>query len=283
MNLIPPPVVEARQIITQFIRRRVEMADVRGIVIGLSGGLDSAVSLSIAASAIGSDKVKPIFLPYGDLSSADHGFARMAADSVGCELGTIDISPIVDSVAVEAEGMVKGNIMARARMVVLYAVANKENRLVLGTSNKSELMLGYFTKFGDGASDLNPLGDLLKTQVRHLASELDIPDEIISRPPSAGLIMGQTDEGDLRLPYPILDQIIRGYLQSMTTEKIISRIDYSAATETEIERSGFEPPLREEDVESIISIIRGSMHKRSTTPIPKLASSTIGVDLRERW
>lgn len=283
MNLIPPPVKDARQIITQFILRRVEMAKASGVVLGLSGGLDSAVAMTAAASALGPDRVKPVFLPYDDLSSEDLRYAEMASSSAGCELETIDISPVVDSIPIEAGGMVKGNIQARSRMIVLYAVANRENRLVLGTSNKSELMLGYYTKFGDGASDLNPLGDLLKTQVRHLAVELGIPAEIISRPPSAGLIRDQTDEGELKLPYPILDQIIRGYLQSMTVERIIRDIDYTTATEVEMERAGFKPPLKTEDVDSIISIIHGSMHKRNTIPIPKLGSSTIGVDLRERW
>ena len=154
---------------------------------------------------------------------------------------------------------------------------------MLGTSNKTELMLGYFTKFGDGASDLNPIGDLLKTQVRQLAEEIGIPDEIISRTPSAGLIKDQTDEGELKLPYPILDQIIRGYLQSMPVQRIVRDVDCTTATEAEMKRAGFVPPLKDDDVGSIMAAIRGSMHKRSCTPIPKLASSTIGVDLRERW
>ncbi|MGA1822878.1 MAG: NAD(+) synthase [Thermoplasmatota archaeon] len=283
MNLVPPPVKDARQIITQFIRSRVEMADASGVVVGLSGGLDSAVSMSLAVSALGPERVFPIFLPYGDLGSDDLKYARRAAESVGCGLRIIDISPVVDSIPLETDGMVKGNIQARARMIILYAAANMENLLVLGTSNKTELMLGYYTKFGDGASDMNPIGDLLKTQVRHLAAEIGIPDDIISRTPSAGLIRGQTDEGELKLPYPILDQIIRGYLQSLPVRRIAENVDCTTATEAEMKRAGFEPPLKDDDVESIIGVIRGSMHKRSCTPIPKLGSSTIGVDLRERW
>jgi NAD+ synthase len=273
----------SRVIIRDFISERFEGSGADHAVIGLSGGLDSTVALHITAEAIGNDRVKTFFLPYGKLNEADRAFSRQAADAIGIHLEEVDITSMVDSLPLEVEGAVKGNVQARSRMVLLYAHANKENGIVVGTSNKTELLLGYFTKYGDGAADIYPLGDLYKTQVRDLARELKVPQEIIDRTPSAGLIEGQTDEGELRLPYPILDQVLYGHLRDLGPSEIADAVDYSTTTVEEMDRSGFGPPITTQMVEDVISRVRGSRHKRWSLAVPKLEISTAGFDLRERW
>jgi NAD+ synthase len=252
-------------------------------VIGLSGGLDSAVVLKFLVGSLGSAKVKPFFLPCGTISENDREHAFEAAKSCEMDLEEIDISPIVSSVSLPTEGMARGNLMARARMIFLYTYSNINNGLVVGTSNKSELLMGYFTKYGDGAADIYPIGDLFKTQVRSLAYEIGIPENIISRPPSAGLVRGQTDEGEMGIPYPILDQVLSGHLLGLSDQRIADFVDNSIANEEELKRSGFEPPVNEDTVSRVRQTVRRTRHKRSSLAVPKLQNYTVGVDLRERW
>ncbi len=283
MELKPRLDEHSRTIILDFIKDRFREAGSSCAVIGLSGGLDSSLVLGLTAEAIGPENVKAIFLPYGDLGGNDRDFARMSASAFDVELQEIDITPIIEAIPLEMEGMVKGNAQARARMMVLYTLSNKYNGLVMGTSNKTELLLGYFTKYGDGGADLYPIGDLYKTQVRELSREIGVPQEIIDRPPSAGLVKGQTDEADLRLPYPVIDQVLFGYLRDMDLQEIADRIDLTTTTVDEMDRSGFEPPVTEEDVSGIISAMKVSKHKRWSLIVPKLEIATVGLDLRERW
>jgi NAD+ synthase len=282
-DLIPRLHKHSRVIIRDFISERFRDVGSSLAIIGLSGGLDSAVALYMAAEALGSSGIKAFFMPYGKLNDTDRAYSREAADGAGVELQEIDITSFVDSLPVETEGITKGNVQARSRMIVLYALANRENGLVVGTSNKTELLLGYFTKYGDGAADIYPLGDMYKTQLRALALELNVPHSIIDRPPSAGLSEGQTDEGELQLPYPILDQILYGYQRDMDPGDIADTMDYSTTTVEEMDRSGFEPPLSTGRVEDVISRVNRSRHKRLSLAVPKLDISTPGFDLRERW
>jgi NAD+ synthase len=283
MDLIPRLDTHSSTIIKDFIRDRFEEAGASCVVIGLSGGLDSALALGLVVQALGPARVRAIFMPYGELSGPDRDFSVKAAEAFGVELIEKDIGNMVDSIPFEMEGMVKGNAQARTRMVLLYTIANMENGLVIGTSNKTELLLGYFTKYGDGGADLYPIGDLYKTQARLLAKDIGVPQEIIDRPPSAGLIKGQTDEGELRLPYPIIDQVLYGLLRDMDPEDIADRVDLTTTTVDEMDRAGFDPPLTEERILDIIASVKRAKHKRWSLIVPKIEIATVGLDLRERW
>lgn len=283
MNLIPTVPDEAETIMVQFIRGAVKDAGFQGVVLGLSGGLDSALSMDLASRALGPENVKPIHMPYGDIDGESRELAEEAARSSGCDLRTIDITQMVDSIPLEMDQNSLANAQARVRMICLYALANRGSQLVMGTSNKSELLLGYYTKYGDGGTDLNPLGDLYKTQLRIISKNSRVPLTILSRPPSAGLIEGQTDEEDLRLPYPIIDQILAGHLRGMTPGRILENVNCSLSTNEENARAGFEPPIELEEIQRIVAMVRNSLHKRNPIPIPKISTSTIGCDIRERW
>ena len=281
MNLIPPVLDEAEVIIDHFIRDRVKASGFEGVVLGLSGGLDSSLAMALASKTLGPENVRPVFMPYRDMNGKETAYK--VADEFGCRMMVHDITETVGSIPFEMDEKELANVQARVRMLYLYSIANRDNLLVMGTSNKSELLLGYYTKYGDGASDLNPLGDLFKTQTRSLAADIGIPGSILSKPPSAGLIEGQTDEEDLELPYPIIDQILWGYLKGMDADRIAENVDNAASSEEENKRAHFEPPITGEQVQSMIQMVRANFHKRNPIPIPKVAPSTIGCDMRERW
>lgn len=283
MKLVPKEIPYTEKMITQFIGSRFEQADAKYAVIGLSGGLDSSLVLELLKRSIGPERIKAFFLPYGSLSGPDRDYAVMASHSCGVRMEEIDITDIVSSVPLESVGMAKGNLMARARMLILYTYANNNNGLVVGTSNKSELLMGYFTKYGDGAADIYPIGDLFKTQVRALSEDLGVPARILERPPSAGLIKDQTDEGEMGIPYPLLDQVLSGLLMGLSDDMIVESIDNDLAKEEELARARFKPPVDRNTVGRIRDQLRGSIHKRQSLAIPKLQSNTVGVDLRERW
>ncbi|MGA1866324.1 MAG: NAD(+) synthase [Thermoplasmatota archaeon] len=282
-DLVPRSGPHSRRVIVDFIIDRFQEARAETAVIGISGGLDSSLALGLTVEALGKQRVKGYFLPYGDLGNTDRVHARSASNVFGTELEEIDITRTVDSIPFTLEGMAKGNAQARARMTVLYAKANLKNGLVIGTSNKTEFLLGYFTKYGDGGADIYPLGDLYKTQVRGLAEEVGVPRPIIERPPSAGLIAGQTDEGELRIPYPIVDQVLYGYIRDLEPEEIADSIDYTTTTVEEMDRADFEPPISTDRVKEILGTVWRMRHKRSSFAIPKLEMATVGLDLRERW
>ncbi len=279
---VPDAPAETGTIVSHFLRDRLDTSCCKGFVLGISGGLDSALVLRLAVGSVGPGKVHPVFLPNGPLSTPDREFALRAADNTGCDLREIDIAPLLNAFPVRKAGIVDANLQARLRMVVLYSIANRDGLLVLGTSNKTELMLGYFTKFGDGGSDLCPIGDLLKTQVRSFAKKSGVPRMIIERPPTSGLLKGQTDEGEMRMPYPVLDRIIIGYLRGYDPLRILEGIDIAVCSKEEISRSGIDR-LTENDVRRIVEMIDRSRHKRDPLIIPKIGSDTIGIDLRERW
>jgi len=209
--------------IQEWLRKQLEDAAAEGFVIGLSGGVDSSVTATLAVDAVGADKVLGVVMPCYS-SRDDKRLAWMMARRLGIKAVSIPLKmpyqPLVAILRISTDKVARGNLKARLRMTVLYAFANSENRLVLGTGNKTELVLGYFTKFGDGGVDLLPLGDMYKTEVWELARELGIPKEIIERPPSAGLWEGQTDENELGLSYSKLDTMLKlivdGEMDTMT-------------------------------------------------------------------
>ncbi len=207
--------------IIDFIRNEVGN---RGCVIGLSGGIDSSLTAKLAVEALGKEKVYGLIMPErGITREEDVEDAKEFAEELGIGYEVIEINDIVKKilekrpkVEVLNEKIAVANIKPRVRMILLYYAANLSNRIVLGTGNKTELLIGYFTKYGDGGVDLLPIGDLYKTQVRMLARHMGIPEKIINKTPTAGLWKGQTDEGEIGIKYELLDKILfmlvdRGY------------------------------------------------------------------------
>lgn len=220
--------------IEQMIRYSCWQSGLEKIVIGVSGGIDSAVTSVLCCRAIGSDRVLGLTLPTDVTSPDDVRDATELCLSLGMDHRVISITPILDAYRgmpgfVETPGLM-GNLMARTRMVVLYYYANQEGRLVCGTSNRTEYLLGYTTKYGDNAADLQPILHLFKTEVRDLARDLGIPGTIIRKTPSAGLWEGQSDEAEIGFSYPVIDAALRSLekngwkSENEAEEKILSRV-----------------------------------------------------------
>jgi len=196
--------------IINWIKRQVKLAKANGIVLGISGGVDSSVVVALVKEALGKNRVLALILPCHS-QKEDLQDAKLMAGKLRIRTKTIDLSRIYDNlmkILPKAGKLAQSNLKPRLRMLVLYYFANKLNYLVCGTGNKSEVNVGYFTKHGDGATDILPIGDLLKKEVRALARELGIPQHIIAKPPTAGLWPGQTDEGEMDISYPELDDIL---------------------------------------------------------------------------
>ncbi len=207
------------EIIEDFIREQTE--EFNGGVVGLSGGIDSTVTAYLAVNAIGKNKVYGLVMPCHENKNKDD--AIEIAEVLGIGYDVIDIMPVVDAFEQTRhfkEKVTKENLKSRVRMCFLYGFANDENMLVLGTSNKSELETGYFTKYGDGGVDIEPIGSLYKTEVWGLAKFLRVPQKIIDKPPSADLSPEQTDEKDLGMDYYDLDKILRGETKDVESSKI---------------------------------------------------------------
>lgn len=259
---------DAELVLIEFIRQMVEESHGNGIVVGLSGGVDSAVVTKLSAMAIGADKVSNIFMPSCTTPDIDREHVRQLSEAMGTKLIEVDVTPIVDTYSTILPSMgrkeLKGNVMARARMTILYHHAKMNFQLVMGTGNKSELLMGYFTKFGDGGCDYLPIGDLYKTEVWELARKLKLPDFVIDKPPSAGLWAGQTDEGEMGISYVELDQVLLGIEQSLSVKEISKRTGVDQAK-----------------VETVMVKHLTSVHKRKMPLIPKLGLRTIGIDWRE--
>ena len=196
-----------------FIRRTVDGIGCKGVVIGISGGLDSATVTKLCVDAIGADRVLNVFMPSRVTPAEDYKTTSELCSMWGTEYKVVDIQPAVDALAAvlltgKETPLERGNISARCRMIVLYNLAKKRDYIVMGTSNQSEIMMGYFTKFGDGACDVTPLANFYKTEVRQLARIIGVPEDIIAKPPSAGLWEGQTDESEMGIRYEDLDGIL---------------------------------------------------------------------------
>lgn len=204
---------EDADVLTTFVRETAERAHVRGAVVGISGGIDSAVVVKLCADALGPENVLAVFMPVSRTPQEDYRQTREMCEAWGVRYEVVNIQSVTDvfSGMLIQEGddpLQLGNIMARCRMIVLYDKAKRDGRLVYGTSNLSELLMGYMTKFGDGAEDVTPLYDLYKTQVWELARIIGVPDEIITKTPTAGLWDGQTDEDEMGVTYLALDKAL---------------------------------------------------------------------------
>ena len=253
-----------RKILTGFLHDEITRAGYSRAVVNLSGGIDSAVSLFLAAEALGPQNVMAICLPYKSSSADSLEHALMLINQIGCPSVTINITEMVDPLITREAGMSavrKGNIMARTRMIVAYDQSEAFKGLVVGTGNKTEILLGYTTLFGDSACAINPIGDLYKTQVRQLVRALAIPEVIITKPPSADLWAGQTDEGELGFTYEDVDKLL------------LLLVDQRYRPEECIE-AGFD----EKFVRNVVDRIRRYQFKRVLPPIAKLSSRTVGYD-----
>lgn len=210
---IPRVTSDDIQNLKTFIKDSVESTKCSGVVIGLSGGIDSAVVTKLAADTIGPERILNVFMPSRVTPAADYKTTMDICQKWGTEYKIVDIQPAVDALTsvllseIEAP-LERGNISARCRMIVLYNLAKKRDYIVAGTSNQSELMTGYFTKFGDGACDMTPLAGTYKTEVKQIAAMIGIPQDIIDKPPSAGFWEGQTDESEMGISYDYLDAIL---------------------------------------------------------------------------
>ena len=287
----------ARRIMVGFIRGQLRQAGFERAVLGLSGGIDSAVVAFLAAEAIGPQRLLCVLMPYRTSSSESLEDAQSIVERLGCASRVVDISPIVDGYfgraggvsgvvggtdggtdgdrgegerlepgalgpdAARASSLRRGNFMARARMAVLYDLSAAWGGLVVGTGNKTEVLIGYTTHFGDDACAFDPVGDLYKSQVRQVAVDLGVPERIIAKPPSADLWPGQTDEADVGFSYAELDRLLYWM------------VDRRRSAEELAER-GFDPRF----VERVVRMVAGAEFKRQVPPIAKLGPRTSGVD-----
>jgi NAD+ synthase len=254
------------KLLVNFLRHETEKAGFHDGVLGLSGGVDSAVCAFLAAAALGPDHVHAVMMPYRTSAPQSRADAEQVVKQLGIHSEIRDISPMVDPLLSSADitdRVRAGNIMARERMIILYDVSHRERALVFGTGNKTELLLGYSTLFGDSACALNPLGDLYKTQVWQLAEHLGVPQGIIEKRPSADLWPGQTDEGELGFSYELVDQLL--YL--LVDER---------RSDQEILESGFDAEV----LARVKNLVVRNQFKRLPPVIAKVSQRTINVDFR---
>lgn len=253
-----------RKILTGFVKSEITRVGFTRAVIGLSGGIDSALSCALAAEALGPQNVLAVRMPCKSSSPDSLEDAEKTAKCLEVRMDTIEITPMIEPIIQrepQMSNLRKGNLMARARMIVLYDQSEAFKGLVVGTSNKTEILLGYTTLWGDMASAINPIGDLYKTQLRQLAGAMNLPRSVIDKPPSADLWLGQTDEAELGFTYADVDPLLYLLVDKRCDPQ--DCIDY-----------GFDKKF----VETVITRIRRSQYKRMMPIIAKLSSRTVGYD-----
>jgi len=265
----------ARRLAVDFIRGQLRQAGFERLVLGLSGGVDSALVAFLAAEAVGPERLLCVLMPYRTSAASSRRDAESVARRLRCASRLVDISPMVDGYfgtdggspgALGPDGPAasagrRGNFMARARMAVLYDLSVMWNGLVIGTGNKTEALIGYTTLYGDNASAFNPIGDLYKTQVRQLARAVGVPDAILRKAPSADLWPGQTDEAEVGFDYATIDRLLFWLVDRRRSPD-------------ELVAMGFDAGM----VERVEAMVAGSEFKRQVPPVAKISSRTTGVD-----
>ncbi len=263
----------AKGIITATLREEILKTGHQKAVVGLSGGIDSALSLYLCVEALGAENVFALFMPYRLSSQASRDDAVKAAKEAGVNLLTREITgpadAYFDAQDSEASRLRRGNFLARLRMLYLYDYSAEKRALVVGTSNKTEMLLGYSTLWGDMASAVNPIGDLYKTQVRALSSFMGVPASIIEKAPSADLWEGQTDESELDISYAMADRILYHWAdQEWSPERIVEALDKAGVSGGNVL------------VSRIMQMVRGSQYKRKMPVIVKVSHRTIDREFR---
>jgi NAD+ synthase len=253
-------------ILLGFIRNEIRKFGFDSVVLGLSGGIDSAVVCELAARALGAENVLALLMPYRTSSRESVEHAQLMVDRLGIGYEVMPVTAVVDAFFTDrqdANNLRRGNVMSRSRMLCLYDVSARDGRLVLGTSNKTELLLGYGTMFGDMASAVNPIGDLYKTQLRGLARHLGIPAPLIDKQPSADLWQGQSDEEELGFSYESVDLLLTMMLEE--------RMDREAILAEGIDAAFYQ---------RVRSMVVRSQYKRMMPVIAKISGRTPGIDFR---
>lgn len=273
---VPRDTDAERERIRAFIESQVADAGADGVVVNMSGGLDSTVTAAIAVEALGADRVYGLVLPCNKIGAPHARDAEALADALGIEHDTVHLQPLYaqfgavapDRFDLHDEPTRSGNAVARLRMTMAYLAANATNRLVCGTTNRSELLLGYVTKHGDGAADLLPLGHLYKTDVRALAEALDVPEFVVEKPPTAGFLPGQRDVDDLGAPYEVIDPVLQlGVDRGLNVETIRERFE-SARSEADAESDVAGSSADTETIRRLLGRCHETDHKRVPAPIP---------------
>jgi NAD+ synthase len=256
----------ARRIITEFIEAQLEQAGFERALLGLSGGIDSALVAYLVAEAIGPERLLGVLMPYRTSSPESRADAEEVVRRLGCPSELVDISPIVDAYfdaepRRDASPLRRGNFMARTRMMVLYDHSVTWGGLVVGTGNKTETLIGYTTLWGDSASAFNPIGDLYKSQIRQVSAAVGVPDAIIRKAPSADLWPGQTDEAEVGFSYAEVD-------------RILFRLVDRRLSVDEVVAEGFDRAM----VDRVDRMVAGAEFKRQVPPIAKIGPRTAGID-----
>jgi len=250
--------------ITKFITDQINVSGLRGAIVAVSGGIDSAVTLSLTAKALGRNRVRAITMPERDIThEGDITDVMRLTEMLEVTCDTVDITPMIHVMRprlplyASSDLISSGNISARVRMTIAYHYANVLRSMVVGSTNKSEWLTGYFTKYGDGGVDLMPLADLYKTQIKQLASYLGIPQKIIDKTPTGGLWPGQSDEEELGIKYEVLDLILYGWERGMDVADIANELSVDPST-----------------VKRVLERVRVNEHKRRLPLILRLSSIT---------
>ena len=254
----------ARKMIVDFIRREITRAGFARGIVGLSGGIDSSLAAFLATEALGADNVLGMIMPYRTSNPASRADAESVAKRLGIASRVVEITPMVEPYLAQFsdnDARRRGNVMARARMIVLYDQSEEFHALVIGTSNKTEALLGYTTQFGDNAAAIQPIADLYKAQVRQLARVVGVPDKIIDKTPSADLWEGQTDEDELGFTY---DQ----------ADAILYRVVDERRGVDDVIAEGFDARV----VRRIVELMARNQFKRVPPPVAKVSTRTIGID-----
>lgn len=254
----------AQTILTDFIRQELGRHGFQKAIVGVSGGVDSSLACYLSAAALGPENVLAVRMPYSSSSEESMEHARLVIEDLSVQQLDVEITDMVDPLFQRFEGMDRvrrGNVMARARMIVLYDQSVDFGGLVIGTGNKTEVLLGYTTLYGDSACALNPNGDLYKTQIRQLARAIGVPEVIVEKPPSADLWVGQTDEGELGFTYEEVDRLLYLWVDERYTRDSCVK-------------AGFD----ESFIDKVIRMVRRNQFKRVQPPIAKVSSRTVGQD-----